>query len=355
MEVQGDQENEQRILPIFMKNQDIPEHQDNPPTVLQVCRAAESVCGKGEIEGAQLIRNLWRVYIKTEDGRLALLTQKLPLRGTVVPVYSDNPYIHQNPDSQYLAIHDLPLSYSNEEIQNWLQSRGVKLAGEIRYQRVRDEQGKLTNFKTGSRFVFVSGDMSKIPCVAQIGLFKARLWYKGQEKQKAKLTCTKCLREGHIKKFCTFEVVCLFCKQEGHTRSSCTASIPTEPARSEICDRESMPTPEPTDHTGPQGTPPVASPQITSEEIARLVSLVRKAAGKTPQKNRRKEGCKRSRQKSNSSQEWTRKNKKSREDTREVSEREDSDDTGNDNHPSPPRIQRKTQNIKTWLHHSKES
>ena len=111
---------------------------------------------------------------------------------------------------------------------------------------------------------------------------------------------------------------------------------------------------EHTDHTEPQDTPsPVESLPISSEDIARVLSIVRKAAGKPPREYRRKEGCKRSRQKSSSSQEWTRKNKKSREDSNKVSELEDNNDSEKDT-SSPPRTQHKTRDIKTWLQDSKQ-
>jgi len=216
-EVQGGE----KVIPVFFKQNEIISIKEHPLTTLEVCRAAEKAAGVGSIEGAQVIKNLWRIYCKTNDARQNLLEEKLSLRNITIDIYDQNPYTRPAGENTYLAIHDIPLSYDNTVIQRWLETHGFPPVSSIKYQYARDEQNKLTSYKTGSRFVYVGGDPAKIPDRAQIGLFTAKLWHPGLKKQKATLKCSNCLQTGHIKANCQSQVVCLSCKQEGHRKGEC--------------------------------------------------------------------------------------------------------------------------------------
>ena len=178
-EVQGGE----KVTPVFFKQKEILSIKDQPLTTLEVCRAAEKATGMGNIEGAQVIKSLWRIYCKTNEARQKLLEEKLSLRNTTIDIYDQNPYTIPAGEKTYLAIHDVPISYDNAVIHRWLETHGFPPASPIKYQYARDEQNKLTSYKTGSRFVYVGGDPSKIPEKAQIGLFIAKLWHPGQKKK----------------------------------------------------------------------------------------------------------------------------------------------------------------------------
>ena len=217
-----------------------------------MCRAAETVTGIGEVDGAQCIRGLWRIYCKSQEARLALLTEKIHLRGVTLDVYDKNPYVKPEGDSTYLMIHDIPLSYDNREIIRWLETHGFPPASPVYYQHARDEIGKLTNFKTGSRYVFIKGDVSKLPERASIGLFTAKFWHPNLKKQnKSSPKCSNCLQFGHHKAECESPVICLACGQEGHRRGECdmqtrsTSQNDITPTPSAEINTNTNPTPQP--------------------------------------------------------------------------------------------------------------
>jgi len=214
-----------KVTPVFFKQGDVLNYKEKPINTLEVCRAAEAVAGSGSIEGAQVIRGLWRIYCQTNHARQKLLDEKMSMRNILVDIYDTNPFVKPFGESTYLAIHDIPLSYDNNEIKKWLVTHGFPPASDIKYQFARDENNKLTSFKTGSRFVYVEGDASKIPDKAQIGLFTAKLWHPGLKQKQKVMKCSNCLQEGHTKTTCKSEVVCLICKQPGHRRGEC----PMEP------------------------------------------------------------------------------------------------------------------------------
>ena len=206
-----------KIKPVFFKAKDFP----GKLTTLQICRAAESTAGVGEVEGAQCIKGLWRIYLNSEAARNTLLTEKLCLEDVTVDLYSTNPYLKPEPEGHYMEVHDMPLSYDNAEIIKWLLRYGFSAATEVKYKYVRDEMNKLTNFKTGVRFLHVRGPIEALPRKAQIGLFTVSLWSPDQPKPKRDPKCSKCLQRGHLKEDCPSEVVCLRCKQPGHMKGQC--------------------------------------------------------------------------------------------------------------------------------------
>ena len=135
--VQGGQKN----LPVFVKARDI-NVENRPLTTLEMCRAAEAITGPGKIEGAQPIRGLWRIYCLSQEARIALLTEKIHLRGLTVDVYDRNPFSRPEGENTYLAVHDIPLSYDNNEITKWLETHGFTPVSPVRDLFARDEQGK---------------------------------------------------------------------------------------------------------------------------------------------------------------------------------------------------------------------
>ncbi len=233
-----------KVLPVFFKNSDVLSSKERPATVIEVCKAAEATAGLGSIDGAQKIQGLWRIYCLQEEGRQKLIQNKLSMRSVSIDIYDTNPFVRPEGESTYLAIHEIPLSYDNNVIKSWLETHGFPPLSPIKEQYARDENNKLTNFKTGSRFVYVGGDPSKIPDRAQIGLFTAKLWYPDMKKKTASLNCSNCLQPGHTKTSCTAPVVCLSCKQPGHKRGECELEAL---AAEELNDQKSQSTAEPTD------------------------------------------------------------------------------------------------------------
>ncbi|XP_076435070.1 uncharacterized protein LOC143274947 [Babylonia areolata] len=68
------------VNPVFLRQKDIPDVDNNRPTVLEMCLAAERSSGQGSVLGAQDIRGLWRIYPATKESRTELLVKGLRLR-----------------------------------------------------------------------------------------------------------------------------------------------------------------------------------------------------------------------------------------------------------------------------------
>ena len=220
MSQQGDTEEvqgEQKIRPLYFKAKDIP----GKTTVFEVCREAERVAGTGEVEGAQCIKGLWRLYLNSDQARTTLLIDGMSLKEVTVDLYSTNPFLRPEPEGHYVEVHDMPLSYDNNEISKWLTTHGFEEASPIKYKYARDNNNKLTNFKTGGRFLYVKGPLEQLPRKAQIGLFTVSLWSPARERLPREPKCSNCLQKGHLKQDCIAETVCLACKQQGHKKGEC--------------------------------------------------------------------------------------------------------------------------------------
>ena len=83
----------------------------------------------------------------------------------------------------------------------------------IKYERARTKEGKLTNFKTGDRFVDVVIPSEPCQKKVQIGIWNASIYHKEQKQIKNDLECGNCKGKGHI-------TVGYDCLQSGHIKGS---------------------------------------------------------------------------------------------------------------------------------------
>ena len=115
-----------RTVPVFVVNNELPAFDKKPFTTAELCAAAETVCGFNSIDGAQWIGSLWRIYPRKDESRSKLLVEGLTLRGIQVRVKGQNPFVvnktlstagteEQIPATK-LIIGNVPLSYSDEEL-----------------------------------------------------------------------------------------------------------------------------------------------------------------------------------------------------------------------------------------------
>ena len=90
----------------------------------------------------------------------------------------------------------------------------------IKYVRARTKEGKLTNFKTGGRFVDVVFFLNPCQKKVQIGIWNASIYHKEQKQIKNDIECGNCTGKGHIRRDCLNEPVCYDCLQSGHIKGS---------------------------------------------------------------------------------------------------------------------------------------
>ncbi len=192
-------------MPVFFKhNQLFPtrSHETKWLKPYEVCYEAGKVIGRQHIEGAQKIKNLWRIYLKSETPRPNLLTKGLAIRNTKIQLFEKNPYVNnahdpKNQDTTNVTIKDIPLSYDNDVIELHLKTEypQLKVNSAIRYSRERNPAGFLSEFKNGDRFVTCKSPiLPPLPRDVVIGNFSCRLFHSGQDNAK---TCHVCEVLGH--------------------------------------------------------------------------------------------------------------------------------------------------------------
>ena len=182
--------------PIFLKNRDVYKENTNKLTSFEVCEAIANVVHERNVEGAQLIRGVWKIYMKTVTSRMELLQKGVVIRGIAVNLYEANPYTNQRDDSpvERILIKDLPLDLDNSVIEEYLkEQQGLVLKSKINYCKVRDESGQLTNFKNGDRFVYALYPvMPAMPENSTIDGHPCRFFHDSQDKY-----CKACKQNGH--------------------------------------------------------------------------------------------------------------------------------------------------------------
>ena len=126
-------------------------------SALEICLAAEKVCRKETILGAQGIRGMWRIYPLSYPARSQLLIEGLNLRGHALSLYDKNSFILKGQDGKErrttkLWISDIPLSCDGAEIESVIVKLGCVLRSALIFEKIRNKDGKLTRFLTGRRF-----------------------------------------------------------------------------------------------------------------------------------------------------------------------------------------------------------
>lgn len=216
-----------RLEPLFFINGDVDQN-EKYLTVCEVCYAVKDVVGsESYIDGAQRIGGAWRIYMLDSEARAQVLVTGISLRDTQVTIYDRNPFLHphlrlghEHIETTRLYVRNIPLSYDNDVITGYLKDMNIEMLGNLKYCRARTPEGKLTNFKTGDRFVEIVVPEEPLPKRKEMGLFTASLYYKEQKQTDVEKVCGNCNETGHIRRDCPNEVVCYECKKSGHKRGS---------------------------------------------------------------------------------------------------------------------------------------
>ena len=192
------------IPPLYLKNSDLVK---NGETILHIhiCKAVARVVNASKVEGVQRIGNLWLIFLTQRTARLDLYNKgTLTIQGSNHTLYDDNPYTtsyKSSDENTYktetrhndkTTIRNLPLWVENSDIKAMLEGHGVKLVSTIRYGLVRDEDGQLTDFKSGERYVYVRSFDTPLPRRQQINEHQCIIIHHGKETQ-----CHACGKTGH--------------------------------------------------------------------------------------------------------------------------------------------------------------
>ena len=213
------------VPPVFVREDDIPEGLEYP-TVLDICLAVERSVGKNTIAGSQRLGGLWRIYPTTIDARNAILIRGFSFRGTSLKVSDINPNILKNSTTgeevpaTKVWVDGVPLSVSDAEIENALVKIGCEIRSTIKRQRARDNDGKLTRFLTGRRFLFITTPPKPLERKLPVCNYNASVFHIEQKNAKKEAKCSNCLETGHHRSVCANEVVCISCRLPGHKKGS---------------------------------------------------------------------------------------------------------------------------------------
>ena len=199
-------------------------------SIVYICTAAEKTSGYGTICGTQFLGPLVRIYPAEVKARAILLAKGLTIKGGKVTLYAKNPFILVNGNgeevpSTKLTVDGIPLSYSGEEIVDKLKNMGVNLLGPLVMERARNDEGKMTRWLTGRRWVWIETPKTPLPRNITCEPFTAKLYHKEMKQTQKTTKCGRCLKEGHVARHCEDEVACWGCGGKGHRNSECPRSL----------------------------------------------------------------------------------------------------------------------------------
>ena len=153
---------------------------------LDVIYALERVSGRGTIEGAQRIKNVFRIYCKNKTASNKLCTEGFIFNGHQVSLYTHNPFSmsDQSSETVKIIIGGVPLSVANDEFLKVLLDLKVEFLSDLKFENYRDRDGKWTEYKTGRRFIYCKKPSLNLKPYVKIGLWNASIFYRGQIRPK---------------------------------------------------------------------------------------------------------------------------------------------------------------------------
>ena len=182
------------IEPLYIKNSDLSLRDLKP---YDICQAMVRVVGTGKVDGAQRVKNIWRLYLKDRKARADLFVkQTILINGKNTQLYDQNP-MNVNPrfqkPSDKVTVKDIPLEISNDEIKVMLESVGAILISPIKDSYERDVHGNMTSFKNGDRFAYIQALETPLKRNMIIGAHTATIIHHGKDNR----PCQACNQTGH--------------------------------------------------------------------------------------------------------------------------------------------------------------
>ena len=166
------------IPPCFIFSDQVPKETSG----LQLAVACEK-SAPGGIYGTQKIKGLWRIYTWSREARDQLLIKGITFNKIHISISDANPNIVDNSvETVKLIIGNIPMSVANSEIEKVLKSLpDVTFKSKLFDESYRDEDGKLTAFKSGRRYVYIQKPSRPLPKLVQVMKWRASLYHFGQK------------------------------------------------------------------------------------------------------------------------------------------------------------------------------
>ena len=237
------------VPPLFFLDKEAPEDIDR----IDVLEAAEKLTrNPAAVICATRSGGLWKVYAAALEHKTILASHghlsvqnKNTKECKNVKLYVQNPFNLRSENGEEipgtrLNIAGLPLSVSDEDLKASLQDLGVKMRGNIVWEKVKKRDDTLhPHWITGRRYTFIDLPKVSLSNKLNVGSFTCYLNYKEQDK--SILKCFVCGKEGHRKSSPLCEgrqagkqngplhgegstsrkkIACYTCGKEGHKRYS---------------------------------------------------------------------------------------------------------------------------------------
>ena len=170
----------------------------------------------------QLDRHLWRIYVKTKESRLKLLTEGTDINNMSVRFYDTNPYSSGassvGQKTLKIRIRSIPLSVGESPVHELLNKLNVKLVSKVMYEIIcHPETNRMTSLSVlnGTRFMYIeplpNGENS--PRNNSCAGLRCQIFHFGQPKHSRSLLCTKCWSTDHTHSRCKNEECCKICQK----------------------------------------------------------------------------------------------------------------------------------------------
>ena len=153
---------------LFLPSKALPSTPSRPIFGLEICKEMAKVVGETHVDGAMKISGLWRLQVKDRTSRNTLLRTGISLRGTAVTLLGKNPFLVDGEEAMKLIISNIPFSVSNDSIKQALVGKGIKVAGEMQWEKYRETGGGLTSYKTGKRFIHIAPPKDTLPSKVKV-------------------------------------------------------------------------------------------------------------------------------------------------------------------------------------------
>ena len=155
-----------------------------------LCTAVNLVTS-GQAIGAQRMRALWAICVRSNGARETLCQTGIVINGVQIPLHLDNPFTAHRVEGERVVIKDLPLWESDSLIGDFF--RAHPNVGEFS-KKMRSTSRK-SSFLNGDRFVYMKLNPNVTSPIApriKIGDYSCRVQYSSMN-----LVCECCKGQGH--------------------------------------------------------------------------------------------------------------------------------------------------------------
>ena len=213
------------LKPVYLRNRDLQLDNTNVLTDYELLEAVSK-----EISDTKCIqkdRDLWRVYVGSEESRRKLLVKGFDLRNLHVRAFETNPYsagtLSPTESVLKVTVKSVPLSVDDGEIIKMLKQFNITITSDLKFEKIRHPvTRKMTGILKGNRFLYIKElpEGTFLPRPSYCAGLRCQIFHYGQPKVKKSPLCTNCWENTHFRKQCQNEQRCKVCKTEGHEPGS---------------------------------------------------------------------------------------------------------------------------------------